>query len=481
MGQIKGVVRKKSDNSLVEGAIVTFTGYDKALEELFLVGRAVTNAQGEFEFNEVNTGEDYEYEGTAKWDDNGTLYTAESIPFVTVEGLSGFVTEWQTTTANESIELPLADSGTYDFTVHWGDGSQDTITAWDDAAKSHEYAEAGTYEVQIVGQIWGWNFDSSASAPKIYDVKHWGEDFRLGEFAGSTSRHFRGCTNLNITADDVMPTTGVTGMMASFMDTDLTTFNRVNDIDMSNITVIGGNLSGLFQGSNFNHDVNNWDVSSVTQFGGCFRDTPFNSSVEGWTFNVAGATCRNMFHSSSFNNPSANGWDVSNITDMSFMFHNTPFNQNIGSWVVSSVENMESMFFQSPFNQNIGSWVVSSVENMESMFRSCPFNQDIGSWNVSSVTTMRRMFWAGEFNQDISGWDVSSVGNFENFLDLATGNALSTANYDALLIAWEQLTLQTGITADFGNAEYSSGAAATARQSIIDTYTWTINDGGQTA
>jgi len=55
---------------------------------------------------------------------------------------------------------------------------------------------------------------------------------------------------------------------------------------------------------------------------------------------------------------------------------------------------------------------------------------------------------------------------------------MSTANYDALLIAWEQLSLQNNVTFGAGNIKYSSGAPANARQSIINDYSWTFNDGG---
>ena len=56
---------------------------------------------------------------------------------------------------------------------------------------------------------------------------------------------------------------------------------------------------------------------------------------------------------------------------------------------------------------------------------------------------------------------------------------LSTSNYDALLIGWSALTLQNGVTFHGGNSKFSTGAAATARQNLIDNFSWTITDGGQ--
>jgi len=59
------------------------------------------------------------------------------------------------------------------------------------------------------------------------------------------------------------------------------------------------------------------------------------------------------------------------------------------------------------------------------------------------------------------------------------GVTLSTSNYDSLLLGWSQLTLQDSVSFDGGNSQYSAGAAATARQSIIDNFNWVITDGGQ--
>src|SRR5690554_911362 len=47
----------------------------------------------------------------------------------------GFVSTWNTRLAaggqDTHITLPLVESGTYDFTVDWGDGTRNHITAWD--------------------------------------------------------------------------------------------------------------------------------------------------------------------------------------------------------------------------------------------------------------------------------------------------------------------------------------------------------------
>ena len=127
---------------------------------------------------------------------------------------------------------------------------------------------------------------------------------------------------------------------------------------------------------------------------------------------------------------------------------------------------------------NLDLWDVSHVTNMSEMFLNAKnFNQAIGSWDVSSVTTMNSMFaYATAFDQNLGVWDITSVTDMEAMF---AGDSLSLAYYDGILFGWTQQQVQGGVTFDGGSSVYSPEAASSARQNLIDSYSWTITDGGQ--
>jgi surface protein len=386
-----------------------------------------------------------------------------------------FISTWDTTqagSASDTVVLPLLSGGTYSGTIDWGDGNSDALSY---ANRTHVYASSGIYTITIYGTIGGFRFANSGDKLKILNVSNW------GTFDIANDRTFDNCGNLTITATDV-PTITTTSLYTTFRNCDSLTNEDFSKWDTSTVTdmrevfsssdsfngdvsnwVHSGvtTLKGFFIGTGFNNNsISSWDTSGVQDMKDLFKQTPFNQDLSSWdvsSVTAFGTIVDGMFDSSSFNNSSINSWGINNTSSvtMAGMFRNTPFNQDISGWDVSSVTNMRNMF-----QSNIS------------------FNQPIGIWDVSSVTLMNDMFFNSDsFNQDISAWQISQATNLNNLMTNATG--LSTANYDALLIAWDaQGAMSYSGTVNFGGSKYTAGGAAEAARTSLISKWGGIIDGG---
>ena len=87
-----------------------------------------------------------------------------------------------------------------------------------------------------------------------------------------------------------------------------------------------------------------------------------------------------------------NDIDVSNITNMAYLFEDSVFNGDISKWDVSNVTTMQGMFAECDFDGDISSWDVSNVKNMASMFAYSVFYNNISQWNVLNVKNYKDIF-----------------------------------------------------------------------------------------
>lgn len=183
-------------------------------------------------------------------------------------GSAGFVSVWDTTelisgsSASNQVALPLTSGGTYNFTVDWGDGNSDIITAYNQAERVHTYSSAGTYTITITGVISGWLFSfGSTDRPKIKDVSSWGVLNIEDQSA------FRSCVNLTCSATDTLQTVGMTNTERMFRGCSSLTTAPI--VDLSSITV----THEMFQDCTSLTTVPLLDLSSTTDardmFYGC--------------------------------------------------------------------------------------------------------------------------------------------------------------------------------------------------------------------
>lgn len=301
-----------------------------------------------------------------------------------------FITTWKTTSDGETITIPTFGSG-YNYDVDWGDASTSSANTGN---ASHSYATAGTYTVSISGDFPRIFFFMSTSRNKILSVEQWG----TGAWT-SMQYAFFGASNLVINATDI---------------------------------------------PNF---------SAMTDASSMFMETSHMASI-----------------------PNVNDWDVSTITNMASMFFRSAFNDNIADWDVSNVTNMNNTFGNdTAFNQDISNWNTSSLTIIESMFAGASsFNQDISNWDVSHVSSFVSLFSeATAFNQNLAPWDVSLVTDMR---DLFKNTSLSTSNYDAILRSWAGESVQADVTMDGSSIKYCGGWQA--RAALVADHNWAIGDGG---
>ncbi len=374
-----------------------------------------------------------------------------------------FITIWDTEnpggTENDQVKIP--GRGT-DYQIVWEEvgnvSNTDTLTATD--AETITFPSPGTYRIKISGDFTRINFFDSfnANPEKIELVTQWG-DIQWS----SMENAFRGCSNLDLAADDTPDLSSVESMSGMFLGATSLEGNgsNIGEWDTGNVV----DMSSMFsEATSFNQDIGQWDVSNVTtmelMFGGNFR----RLGAENFNQDIG-------------------QWDVSSVENMQGMFRGaTSFNQDIGQWDVSSVTKMARMFSgATSFNQDIGQWNVSSVTNMEGMFSGATsFDQDIGSWDVSSVTGMAEMFsGATSFNQDLSSWDVSSVESMNGVFEVSTfseSGDLSVENYDRIAISWSMQDLNEGLTLD---AEVQYCESGPFRTHFEEAFGWFVSDDGQ--
>jgi surface protein len=202
-------------------------------------------------------------------------------------------------------------------------------------------------------------------------------------------------------------------------------------------TINAGVTANDFDSFQFNNGGDKLKIASIKNWGSTVW-VDLNSAYYGCTNltvpatdapDLSGATSlKSMFRSTTLANPDVTLWDTSNINDMYAAFHNSDAaNPNVSGWDTSLVTDMRYMF-----------------HNADAFTR----YSDLGNWNVAAVTTMQ---------------------------SILQSHTIPTADYNAILIAWDAQAVQTGVAFGGGGSQ-SSGAGATARANLIADHGWVFTD-----
>ena len=349
-----------------------------------------------------------------------------------------------TGTSNDDQFTVPAPSNGFNYTIQTSDGQ--TISNLT-GPYTVTFPTAGEYDLKISGAFPRIIFRFQPDLLKLIKIKNWG-------ILQPTSIGFGGCKNLTEVPTSSAPDlTNVTSLFELFFDCESLTSLDLNTWNTSTITSLGecfqdcNNLASL--------NINNWDVSNVTDM---------SELVE---------NCNSLVSLDLSN------WQTTSLVNLAEAFQSASGNINVSTWDVTNVTSISRCFRNSSVIVDVSGWDTSNISNMGFVFEGTNLSSyGIGNWNTSNVTTMIFMLRNADlFNESLSSWDISNVTNFTSFMNGSDG--MSTANYDATLISWANQTPQLNITIDFGGSQYTlGGAAEAARNTLINTYGWTITDGG---
>jgi surface protein len=419
-----------------------------------------------------------------------------------------FVMQWNTAypgaSAANQIRIPTAGTG-HNFTVYWGDGETDTYTETPVLGYvEHTYDEAGMYSVRIMGDFPQIYFNNQGDRQKITDIRNWG-NITWSSFENA----FYGCTNLNISADDLPVTSGATTMAGMFRD--CSSLNApIYSWDVSGITQMDNMFNGA---SSFNQDLSGWCVSQIVS-----EPIGFASGATAWILDkpVWGSSCDyfltkwNTIYTSTGSSADnqisipmrGGGYDFTVYwgDGQSENYVNNPSvstNHNLvhtydapGNYMVRIVGSFPRIHFNDAGDKlkllDILRWGSNEYANMANAFRGCAnlrisatdapgltnvtdmslmfskatvFNQPIGHWNTSNVTNMRQLFYYAEnFNQPIGDWDISNVTDISGMFSGATyfNKPIGNWNTSNVLFASSVFSRAANFNQPIGNWNTSS-------------------------
>ena len=245
---------------------------------------------------------------------------------------SYFTSVWDMTktssgsTSSETIKLPLEESGEYNFTISWGDGTIQNVTSWNSPNATHTY-DVGSDKIKVItidGKIEGFRFNNQGDRSKLINITNWGS-LKLG----NNGSYFYGAENLE---------------------------NILGIVNLTSIT----NLSKTFKlAAKFNGNVSSWNTSQVIDMSSMFNNaSAFNQNLSSWDVSKT-KTMESMFEKASSFNQDISKWNTSQVINMVKMFNSaSSFNQNLKAWQVCNVTRYTS------FDSSATNWLDSSKPNL---------------------------------------------------------------------------------------------------------------------
>lgn len=407
----------------------------------------------------------------------------------------------KTTSSNETVALPTLNGGVYDAIVSWGDGVSNVVSDYNDNT-SHEYADAGTYTVNISGVFDAFRYNNSGDKDKLIRVLNLGNT-GIDRF----DYPFSGCSNLtdfiagpnfntsNITLGaysafylcqnlEYLDINGYTFMSdyitSTFRDCDNLRYLNLADCDVTNVTSLFYAFSGAHKLQKVN--FSNWNTSNVNSLYGTFYLCYDLNELDVQHFDTHKVTTLVSFIANTYKLKTANlsGWSTSNVNTLSSMARSATALQTIDltSWDTSNATSTSFMFdgaYDLTNVYGIENFNTSKVTDTQYMFRSCYDIEslDLSNWSMSNVTNIGAMFFncLNLSNLDISTWDTSNVvdmgdGVFYNTLltslDVSHFNTSKVTDMNSLFRATDchTINVESWVTSNVANFRFMFDTSA---------------------
>jgi len=281
-----------------------------------------------------------------------------------------------------------------------------------------------------------------------------------------------------IDAPSITVTSNVTNWSYMFQSTPLETCPIYD-------TSGGGSMDSMFRSlTSTTFDMPAFDFSAVTNLASCIRATNPNGARSTPTINAPLCTNATSFATDNYNLETIGTMTLTGLTTANhqYMFSNA---RNVRGAVnitfSSNVTSLNRAFRYLGANSGSTSQVTLSGTSSVTNFGDCFQSGQLDSVNLidtSSGTTFGN-FLIGNTPLDGFTMPTFDLGAMTNGANMFSGFAMSTASWEALLVATEANNSNNSVTWSGGNATYNDpSSAATARADLIADHSWTITDAG---
>lgn len=274
-------------------------------------------------------------------------------------------------TGTDDFTLPLRSGYAYNMLVDWGDGASDTITAWNQAEKLHNYGAGGQYQITISGTCEAWYFNDGGDVLKMISVENLGV---VGWTGAGLERAFYGCSS-----------------MMSFV---------AGNTDTSAVTDMQNMMRG-WSSMTSPPDLSGFDTSAVTNMRTMMMDWPSMTSPPDLS-GFGTSACTNMAHmmrnwSSMTSPPDLTSLDTSAVTDMTQMMDN---------W-----SSMTSPPDLSGFDTSACTIMSFMMRNWSSMGAVAPGVKDFNITSLTDATDMMQgtTLTTAEYDALLANWAAQTI------------------------------------------------------------------------